>query len=80
MTVVLTAADKSQETLTLYAEKDGLYPARVSGRDVLFLLPAATVAELRAKLAAIRTAKPEQEETAMPTAETKPGTDTGAGS
>ena len=58
LTAVLADGQGAEETLTLYAERDGQFPARVSGREVVLLLPATAVAELRAKLAAVRATKP----------------------
>jgi hypothetical protein len=61
LTLVLADADGAEETLTLHAASAGLVPARASGRDVTLWLPAAAVDELRAKLAALRAAKPVDE-------------------
>lgn len=58
LTAILAGGDGAEETLTLHAEQGGLVPARVSGRDVVLMLPAAAVERLRAALAAVRAAQP----------------------
>ena len=59
VTVVLTASDKTVETLRLYAAlPDGRTPADAEGREAVLLLPAELAADLRAKLEALRLAKP----------------------
>jgi hypothetical protein len=60
LTVVFADANGAEETLTLYSPRGGekLVPARVSGRDVVLLLPEKAVDDVRAKLAAVRAAAP----------------------
>jgi hypothetical protein len=62
VTVVLKTKDAGEETITLYPAAQGGIPARVSGRNVVLLLPAATLGEVRAKVAEARNAKPVEEE------------------
>jgi hypothetical protein len=57
LTVRLAPEAGEEETLTLYAERDGRFPARSSAREATLLLPAAEVAELREAVAAARTAE-----------------------
>ena len=59
-TLVLADANGAEETLTLYPATPAGVPARVSGREVLLELAPETVAELEAKLAAVRAAPPSQ--------------------
>jgi hypothetical protein len=61
VTVVLKTKDAGEETITLYPAAQGGVPARVSGRNVVLLLPAATLGEVRAKVAEVRNAKPVEE-------------------
>jgi hypothetical protein len=58
LTAGIAGGDGQEETVTLYAAEDGLVPARVTGRDVVLLLPEAAVERLRAALAAVRAAEP----------------------
>ena len=51
--------------MSLYPPVAEGVPAKVSGRDVVLLLPKATLEDLQKQVAAVRTAKPE-----------KPGKDT----
>jgi hypothetical protein len=62
LTVRLAPEAGEEETLTLYAERDGRFPARSSAREATLLLPAAEVAELREAVAAARTAEPVAED------------------
>ncbi|HUP43429.1 MAG TPA: DUF4340 domain-containing protein [Thermoanaerobaculia bacterium] len=62
LTVRLATEAGEEETLTLYAERDGRFPARSSARESTLLLPAAEVAELRDAVAAARTAEPVAED------------------
>ena len=62
LTVRLAPEAGEEETLTLYAERDGRFPARSSAREATLMLPAAEVAELRQAVAAARTAEPVQED------------------
>lgn len=62
VTVVLKTKDVGEETITLYPAAQGGVPARVSGRNVVLLLPAATLGEVRTKVAEVREAKPVEEE------------------
>ncbi|MCB1009583.1 MAG: DUF4340 domain-containing protein [Acidobacteria bacterium] len=60
-TLTVTVADGNgvEEVLTLHGPAaDGRVVARVSGRDVVLLLPQAKVAEIEEKLAAVRSAEP----------------------
>lgn len=56
LTLELTGAEESRERLRLYPERDGLFPAVAEGRDAVLGLPAAAVADLEEKVAAVRTA------------------------
>lgn len=58
LTVVVGDAQGGEETLTLHggADAEGSVAARVSGRAVVLLLPAAAAEELGAKIAAVRAA------------------------
>ncbi len=59
ITITLTGSDQAAETLELYAAlPSGLVPASADGREAVVLLPAAGAADLRAKLEAMRKAKP----------------------
>ncbi len=59
LTAVLGDAAGDEETLTLHGEAEGAtVEARVSGRDVVLLLPIEAVAALRARLAAVRSPAP----------------------
>lgn len=51
-----------EETLTLYPPVAAGVPARASGRNLVLLLPAGTLAEIRGKLAEVRKAKPVQKQ------------------
>ena len=58
LTFELHGKELGDETLTLYPPiKDGV-PARVSGRDVVLLLPADTLQQIQTKLKGVREAKP----------------------
>ena len=57
-TVVLADGDGGEQTLTLHGPVEGGVAARVSGRDVVLVLPETAVAELEEKLAAVRAAEP----------------------
>jgi len=58
LTITVADANGAEEVLTLHGTaSDGSVAARVSGRDVLLLLPAAKVAEVREKLDAVRGAE-----------------------
>jgi hypothetical protein len=60
LTVTLTASDDTEEVLTLYPPlADGSVPAMASGRDTVLLLPPAALAEIDAKLEAVKKAEPE---------------------
>lgn len=61
LTIVLADANGAEETLTLYAAAADGVPARASGRDVTLWLPANAVEELRARIDALRVAKPVEE-------------------
>ncbi|MCM2268864.1 MAG: DUF4340 domain-containing protein [Thermoanaerobaculia bacterium] len=61
LTIVLADGGGAEETLTLYAAAADGVPAGAAGRDVTLWLPATAVEELRAKLAALRAAKPLEE-------------------
>ncbi len=57
LTITLADGNGAEEVLTLHAvADDGATAARVSGRDIVLLLPAAKVAEVREKLEAVRKA------------------------
>ncbi len=71
LTAIFADANGAEETLTLYAAVDNLRPARVSGRDVVLLLPPAATEEIDAKLAAVRAAKPVEEKKAESPEQTK---------
>lgn len=58
LTLELAGAGDKHETLSVWTERDGLVPARVTGREVTLLLPKAGVDDLRTKLAAVRAARP----------------------
>lgn len=58
LTVTLQAEEAGQETLTLYPPVAAGVPARASGRDMVLLLPAGTLAEIQGKLAEVRKAEP----------------------
>jgi hypothetical protein len=58
LTLGLADADGAEETLTLHGPYDEGFAARVSGRDVVLLLPLKAAAEVQHKLAAVRAAKP----------------------
>lgn len=58
LTVTLKTKEAGQETLTLYPPVAAGVPARVSGRDMVLLLPAGTLGEIQGKLAGVRKAKP----------------------
>lgn len=58
MTVVLKTKDAGEETITFYPAAQGGVPAKVSGRNVVLLLPADTLGSMRGKVAEIRSAKP----------------------
>jgi Domain of unknown function (DUF4340) len=67
LTVVLNGGPPKGETLTLYPPTaESLVPARASGRDVVLLLPAETVKEVRDRLTDLRRAEP------LPPAEAAP--------
>ncbi len=68
LTIVLSDAEGAEETLTLYASakragaagatpEEATIPARVSGRDVVLLLPATLAEELEQKIAKLRAAR-----------------------
>lgn len=58
LTVTVADGNGAEEVLTLHgAAPDGSVAARVSGRDVVLLLPAAKLAEVREKLDAVRGAE-----------------------
>jgi len=58
LTFELHGKELGDETLTLYPPaKDGV-PARVSGRDVVLLLPADALQQIQAKVKGVREAKP----------------------
>lgn len=61
VTIVLKTKDAGEETITLYPAAQGGVPARVSGRNVVLLLPAATLSEVRAKVVEVRNATPVEE-------------------
>ncbi len=63
LTVVLEG-EAGAETLTLYPETAAGIPAQASGRPTVLLLPAATGAQLRQNLQAVRAAKPVPKEEA----------------
>jgi hypothetical protein len=58
LTVRLVTGEGGEETLTLYPERDGSFPARSTVRSATVLLPAEAVAEVREALEAARTAEP----------------------
>jgi hypothetical protein len=58
LTVTLATKDAGSETLTLYPAVQGGVPARASGRDLVLLLPAGTLKDVRDKLKAVREAQP----------------------
>jgi hypothetical protein len=65
LTLELVGSGGKRQTLTLWAPLEGATagaPARTSGRDAVLLLPAGTPADLAAKIAAVRKAKPLEEE------------------
>ncbi|HEX5759043.1 MAG TPA: DUF4340 domain-containing protein [Thermoanaerobaculia bacterium] len=65
LTAVLDGGPPKGETLTLYPPaRGGAFPARASARDVVLLLPAERVQEIRDRLADLRKAEP------LPPAET----------
>ncbi|HEX4494298.1 MAG TPA: DUF4340 domain-containing protein [Thermoanaerobaculia bacterium] len=57
LTFALHTKDAGDETLTLYPQLAGGVPARVSGRDVVLMLPADTLTQIQAKLKTVREAK-----------------------
>lgn len=57
LTVTLTDGDGREEVLTLQAGGPDGVPARVSGRDVVLLLPGRAADEVTGKIAAVRAAK-----------------------
>ncbi len=57
LTFELHGKEVGAETLTLYPAAQGGVPARVSGRDVVLLLPADTLQQIQAKLKGVREAK-----------------------
>jgi Domain of unknown function (DUF4340) len=57
LTFALRTKDAGDETLTLYPPVAGGVPARVSGRDVVLMLPADTLTQIQAKLKTVREAK-----------------------
>jgi hypothetical protein len=61
VTVVLKTKDAGEETITLYPAAQGGVPARVGGRNVVLLLPADTLGQVRGKVAEVRNAKPVEE-------------------
>lgn len=58
LTFELRGKELGDETLTLYPPIQGGVPARVSGRDVVLLLPADTLQQIQAKVKGVREAKP----------------------
>ena len=58
LTVELHTKDAGAETLTFYPPLAAGAPVRVSGRDVLLLLPADKLQEIQGKLADVKKAKP----------------------
>jgi hypothetical protein len=58
LTVTLKSKDKGEENLTLYPPVAAGVPARVSGRNLVLLLPAGTLGEIQGKLAEVRKAPP----------------------
>lgn len=63
LTVVLEG-EAGAETLTLYPETAAGIPAQATGRPAVLLLPAATGAQIRGNLQAVRTAQPVSKEEA----------------
>jgi hypothetical protein len=59
LTVDLRTKDAGNETVTLYPTIPEGVPARVSGRDAILLLPKDTLAQVQAKVKAVREAKVE---------------------
>ncbi len=57
LTVELEGKDAGKETLTLYPARAGGVPARVSGRDIVLLLPTDKLQEILARLGDVRGAK-----------------------
>jgi hypothetical protein len=57
LTCELHGKELGDETLTLYPAIPGGVPARVSGRDVVLLLPADTLQQIQAKVKEVREAK-----------------------
>jgi hypothetical protein len=57
LTFELHGKDLGEERLTLYPVIPGGVPARVSGRDVVLLLPADTLQQIQAKVKEVREAK-----------------------
>jgi hypothetical protein len=54
----LYGKELGEETLILYPAIQGGVPARVSGREVVLLLPAGTLQQIQAKVKEVREAKP----------------------
>ncbi len=61
LTIIFSDANGGEETLTLGNTTGDHVPARVSGRDVVLMLPAKTATDVEAKVAAVRLAKPAEE-------------------
>jgi hypothetical protein len=58
LTVDLESKDAGKETLTLFPAVAAGTPARVSGRNVVLLLPPGALQEIQGKLADVKSAKP----------------------
>ena len=61
LTVTLKPKEASEETLTFYPATPQGMPARASGRDVILLLPADTLQQIRQKVKDVREAKAVEE-------------------
>jgi len=72
LTLVFADANGAEETLTLGDEGADGVPARASGRQVVLWLPKKNVDEIFAKVAAVRAAKPVEEEKASAPAGQEP--------
>ena len=72
LTVTLVDGDGREEVLTLHAGGPDGVPARVSGRDVVLLLPGRAADEVIGKIAAIRAAQPSPAAAAGTAAEESP--------
>jgi hypothetical protein len=57
LTIRLSSEEGAGETLTLYPDREGRYPARSSAREALLLLPTETVTGLRDAVEAVRAAE-----------------------